>query len=211
MSEARRFPWVERGVFLLAIVLLSAWSYVKLDSREYQSEAARRIQMVGLDRLRTEPVHRDADAVPRTRQLMMRSGIIGNLEIPIARISSVVAEGTDALTLDRAIGHLVGTDLPGEGGHVALAGHRDTFFRRLGRVRLGDRIRFTTPDGTYEYRVSKMGVVPPDRTDVIRESALTLITCYPFDAIGHAPLRFVVQAEPVARSSESQRTAYSIR
>ena len=55
----------------------------------------------------------------------------------------------------------------------------------------------TTPDGTFDYRVEWLAIVDPARTDVVAstgESALTLVTCYPFDYVGRAPLRYVVRA-----------------
>ena len=81
--------------------------------------------------------------------------------------------------------------------HSALAGHRDTFFRRLGELRMGDEILFTTTHGRLSYRVRELMVVNPDAVWVLSPSAgadLTLITCYPFHYVGLAPHRFIVQA-----------------
>jgi sortase A len=56
-------------------------------------------------------------------------------------VSAVVRAGSDARTLSLAVGHIPGTALPGEAGNVGLAGHRDTFFRRLRSIRADDEIR----------------------------------------------------------------------
>jgi LPXTG-site transpeptidase (sortase) family protein len=114
-------------------------------------------------------------------------------------VSAVVREGVDSKTLRRAAGHVPGTALPGDDGNVAVAAHRDTFFRGLRDVRENDRIRMVTPDGTFEYVVRSTTIVTPTDVEVLdpREGKreLTLITCYPFNYVGHAPKRFIVKAE----------------
>jgi sortase A len=131
---------------------------------------------------------------------------IGLLEIPSAGISEIVAEGTDVLTLRRGVGHIVGTARPGEPGNVGLAGHRDTVFRGLRKLRRADRIVLVTAGGSFEYAVEALQTVGPERTDVLDAGShptLTLVTCYPFDFIGPAPLRFVVRAREVGPSLTS--------
>ncbi|HXN22834.1 MAG TPA: class D sortase [Candidatus Dormibacteraeota bacterium] len=128
-------------------------------------------------------------------------GLIGVLEIPRLGISSVVDEGVDNDTLLVAVGHVPGTAFPGEVGNVALAGHRDTFFRELGQLRSGDDIVVTTLGGSYRYRVEATRIVNPSANEVLDASdrpTLTLITCYPFRYIGSAPRRFIVVARQVA-------------
>ncbi|HKA14349.1 MAG TPA: class D sortase [Myxococcota bacterium] len=126
---------------------------------------------------------------------------IGRLEIPDVDLSVMVLEGTDASTLDRAVGHIPGTARPGEPGNLAIAGHRDGYFRGLRHVQTGDAISLTTLEGVAHYRVDKIEVVKPGRTDVLAPSAsatLTLVTCYPFYHIGDAPSRYIVHARQVA-------------
>ena len=125
-------------------------------------------------------------------------GLIGRLEIPRLNVSVIVMEGDDDSTLARAVGHVPGTALPWDVGNAVIAGHRDTFFRPLKDIQLSDTIRFTTPEGTTEYRVISTKVVSPNDTWVLDENSpdtLTLVTCYPFYYIGPAPKRFIVQAE----------------
>jgi LPXTG-site transpeptidase (sortase) family protein len=134
-------------------------------------------------------------------------GVLGRIEIVRLGISAVIAEGTDVATLKGAVGHVLSTSQPGEAGNVGLAAHRDGLFRGLGGVRQNDIIRIVTPRGSYSYRVEYSVVVGPKRVDLLDSTAvpsLTLITCYPFHWIGHAPKRFVVRAvqfEPLARDS----------
>jgi LPXTG-site transpeptidase (sortase) family protein len=124
--------------------------------------------------------------------------IIGRMEIPRVGISAVVLEGDAADILSKAVGHVPTTALPAAPGNVVIAGHRDTFFRNLRKIRKDDEITFTTTQGVYNYRVGLIETVGPRDVQVLQpsdHSTLTLITCYPFDFIGPAPQRFIVKAD----------------
>ena len=132
--------------------------------------------------------------------LLSDPGLIGRVEIPRLDISAMVREGVDAATLSRAVGHVPSTPLPGAAGNVAIAAHRDTYFRNVRNIRNGDRIRMVTPKGTYEYIVDSLKIVEPTEVNVLDptpEPAITLVTCYPFNYIGSAPKRFIVRARQV--------------
>ncbi len=123
--------------------------------------------------------------------------VLGRIEIPRVGVSAIVREGDDAATLSIAVGHIPGTARPGEQGNVALAGHRDSFFRALRNIRAGDVIRLRVRGRGDEYRVDSTEVVAAAETRVLastRDAVLTLVTCYPFEWIGHAPRRFIVHA-----------------
>ena len=124
--------------------------------------------------------------------------VVGRLEIPRLGIRAIVREGVDDETLKVAVGHIPGTARPGEIGNIGLAGHRDTFFRALRKIRKGDLVRLTTLDGSETYRVTSSRVVDPAQVGVLDGTsgtrALTLVTCFPFEFIGAAPKRFVVEA-----------------
>ncbi len=135
-------------------------------------------------------------AAPR----LHRDELVGRLEIPRLGMNVMVREGEDEATLAEAVGHLPSTPLPGALGNVALAGHRDTFFRPLRKLRVNDRISIATLKGTYQYRVQSIRIVHPDDVSVLKASAeptLTLVTCYPFYYVGAAPERFIVRARQV--------------
>lgn len=132
--------------------------------------------------------------------------LVGRLEIPKRGISVMVLEGDDEGILAEAAGHVPSTALPGGAGNVAIAGHRDTFFRALRNIHRDDLITFATTRGIYEYRVESMDKVRPQDLQVLHASAqptLTLITCYPFNYIGAAPMRFVVKAPEIAPSQSN--------
>jgi sortase A len=123
--------------------------------------------------------------------------VVGRLEIPRLGLSTVVFEGADRAVLERGAGHLPGSALPGERGNTVLAAHRDTFFRSLRGIRVGDVVRIQRPQKDSAYVVQSARIVEPDEVDVLKPTpgpALTLITCYPFRFIGPAPERFVVRA-----------------
>lgn len=126
--------------------------------------------------------------------------VLGTLEIPRLGVESVVIAGADETALRRGVGHITGSGLPGSGGTVGLAGHRDGVFRPLERVRRDDVVLVDLPDGRYRYRVVGTAVVQPSDTWVLdppRDDTierLTLVTCYPFRFVGPAPRRFIVYA-----------------
>jgi sortase A len=133
---------------------------------------------------------------------------IGTLEIARLGLTGVVVEGDQDAVLDRAIGHLPDTPLPWREGNSALAAHRDAIFRPLRGVRLGDVLRLKTPHGDFDYRVSETLIVKPEDVwvlDPTRVTTLTLISCWPFDYIGHAPERFIVRAERIPTVSVARR------
>ncbi|HEV7764795.1 MAG TPA: class D sortase [Thermoanaerobaculia bacterium] len=137
---------------------------------------------------------------PRVTKVAARSSAFGRIEIPRIGVRAIVKEGADEKTLARAVGLVPGSARPGEIGNMVLAGHRDTFFWPLRKIKVNDRIRMVVPPNTYEYRVQSLRVVAPEETSVLASNGveeLTLVTCYPFRFIGSAPERFIVSAARV--------------
>ena len=191
---------LERLLFAIAAVCLGYFGYTTTEARLYQAWENRQLDAI-LAGVSHDARPGDADeaattvAVPRLAP--PPGAILGRLEIPRLGVSTIVRAGSDARTLNLAVGHIAGTALPGDSGNVGLAGHRDTFFRRLESIRADDEIRFVTPDGVYVYRVQRTDVVEPTDVwvlDSTGETILTLVTCYPFTYVGPAPERFVVRA-----------------
>lgn len=111
-----------------------------------------------------------------------------------------VVEGTSKKSLRKGPGHLEGSAMPGSPGNSVIAGHRDTHFRVLKDVVVGDEIRIDLGTERYLYRIVSTSIVPPTDVSSLEassDSILTLITCYPFYFIGPAPERFVVRAQAV--------------
>ncbi len=129
------------------------------------------------------------------------------LRIPRINIEAPVLEGTDDLTLNRALGRIAGTARFGETGNIGIAGHRDGFFRELKDIQLGDRIEVETTQGTSAYIVNNLQIVSPTDVQVLQPastSTVTLVTCYPFYFVGTAPRRFVVHAKLVSDVSSDK-------
>ena len=111
-----------------------------------------------------------------------------------------VFAGTDQVTLNRGAGLVEGTALPGESGNVVVSAHRDTFFRPLQHIEVGDEIELVARDRTHYFTVTNVSITDALDVGVLdaqAERELTLITCYPFQYVGFAPDRFVVRAVPV--------------
>ena len=106
-------------------------------------------------------------------------------------------EGTDDVTLNRGVGRIEGTAHPGEDGNLGIAGHRDSFFRVLKDIKVGDRVDLEGLERSDTYVVDQVEIVDPGDVSVLRprsKPSLTLVTCYPFYFIGSAPRRYIVHA-----------------
>ena len=108
--------------------------------------------------------------------------------------------GANPDQLKIGIGQIERTALPGENNNTILSGHRDTVFRQLEKVAVGDVLSISTYAGQFTYKVRKIRIVDKDDRTVIvpkPKATLTVITCYPFGFFGHAPKRYVIIADLV--------------
>jgi sortase A len=124
--------------------------------------------------------------------------VLGRVSIDRLNLSAMVRQGVDEGTLKRAVGHVPSTALPGQPGNFAIAAHRDTLFRVLKDIHIGDEVTFQTQTANFRYQVMSTKIVKPTDVSVLRPEGkaklLTMITCYPFYYVGSAPKRFIVQA-----------------
>ena len=181
---------VERILFVIGIVALGWYATARLAAAREQSALSRELE-AARSAMDAQPAATRAPAALAARAL------IGRIEVPRLKLSALAREGVDVRTLRGSVGHVPGTALPGAEGNAAFAAHRDTFFSPLKWIRKGDEVLVTTPDGVHRYAVNRTRVVDPSDVSVLqpsREHTLTLITCYPFDYVGSAPKRFIVQA-----------------
>lgn len=126
---------------------------------------------------------------------------VARLQVERLGIDQILLAGASGRTLAFGPGHLTGTARPGTPGHSLVSGHRDTHFAFLRELVPGDQLRVLLPDGrTRSYAVAGSGVYHRDQLWLLDQpelDRLTLVTCYPFDAVHPGgPLRYVVQAEP---------------
>jgi sortase A len=181
--EVMMSRYAARVLLAAGLVALGYAAYVVADAKAFQA----------IEQQRFEHARDGAAAVPA----LVDGGSIGEIQIPRLGLTAIVVQGDSSAILQRAVGHLTGTALPGESGNVVLAGHRDTFFRPLKQVHAGDAITLKTRDGDFEYLVESTAVVRPSDVRVLQPTGgrtLTLITCFPFSYLGAAPDRFIVRA-----------------
>lgn len=196
MTRHALLHWTERGLMAVGVGLAAWCAAILVEARFHQTAPLTAPLVVTQTVLPGDGGDAKAPATPAPSAGML----LGRLEVPTVNLSTVVLEGSDDATLSRGSGHIEDTPFPGQPGNVGIAGHRDTTFRALRHIHVGDALEFTTADRLYRYRISKTLIVGPDDVYVLDptpQPALTLVTCYPFEFVGHAPRRFIVRAELV--------------
>ena len=220
-TGSKAFRIIERGLLLLGVLLLVMFAFAhihrfimfraemaKFEARQLEStkESVARIEAIDGAKHDTD-LHQapDTEYSPwgnqRTKLYQANLGkpveSLSVLRITALDLEVPVLEGTDEVTLNRGVGRIAGTSLPGQGGNIGIAGHRDGFFRRLKDIRAGDAIELATISGTDVFVVDRIRVTSPADVAVLRprtKHSVTLVTCYPFYFVGPAPRRFIVQA-----------------
>ncbi|HTA45105.1 MAG TPA: class D sortase [Bryobacteraceae bacterium] len=194
--------WIQRLLFGVGFVILGYCGAYYVNTHLQQKYGNRE-----LDRLLS---NREVPGPKPAVRSIPEGELVGRVEIPKLHFSAVVFQGTDNNVLDRGVGHLDGSALPGQPGNVVLAAHRDTFFRSLRNIHTGDTVDVTTPDGARSYTVDSTTIVDPTQTSVMAPTptpSLTLITCYPFYFVGHAPKRFIVRAHDTQYDVKNNKAA----
>jgi sortase A len=199
---------VERVLFATAFVSLGWCAWTLVDAAQFEHRQQGRLNALGVEAYGPPRVPFAPKGAVATRRETRESGLVGRLEIERLGLSAIVAEGIGSRTLRRSVGHVPGSAFPGEPGNVVLAAHRDRHFRPLRKIREGDLVRLTTPDGAFAYRVEFVRVVEAESHELVADLAapvLTLVTCYPFYFVGDAPQRFVVRARMVTQRARSTK------
>lgn len=201
--------WIERGLIALGIGL-AVWSgFTVIESRYFRNLPIPAVSG-GVTVLPGEGPASDANAVGRSGEAraVEEGAWIARLEGPSVGLSATVLEGTAEPTLRRGAGHIEGTAFPGSPGNVGIAGHRDTTFRPVRHLKLGDPLVLVTADRAFAYRISETLIVDPKDVYVLdptEHPTLTLVTCYPFTFIGSAPRRYIVRAELVREEARQSK------
>jgi sortase A len=194
----RLLKWLERLLLVAGVAALVWCAYILTTSYVVQRLAREQLASTPPTSTSTSPPIETSPSASSTAPSSVAVGTpLAELSIPRVGLSAVVFQGSDNHTLRQGLGHIETTPLPGEQGNVAIAGHRDSFFRTLQDVQVGDDIWVATVEDRVHYRVSWFQIVKPDEISVIGPTSaavLTLVTCYPFGFIGRAPDRFVVRA-----------------
>ena len=123
--------------------------------------------------------------------------VLGILEVPSVGLKVPVYSTDTELTMDRGAGVIDGMAYPHEPGNIGIAGHRDGYFRVLKDVQVGDSLALQTLEGPKEFTIDSVQVVEITDTHLLQDTddqTVTLVTCYPFYFVGHAPQRYIVTA-----------------
>jgi sortase A len=202
-------PWrrAEKALLLVGIFTLAAYAAARVHTKFSSRLALHEFSSLYVtDSGKREKLNERVDFTlwnPKRVQAYQES-LLAKPDIPIAvlRIPKIhlevpVFNGTDALTLNRGAGRIIGTAEIGQRGNIAIAAHRDGFFRMLKDIAPGDLLWLDTPGKTIHYVIGRTEVVQPEDVSVLRDTgttSLTLVTCFPFYFIGSAPQRFIVHA-----------------
>ena len=204
MPASTRLRWLElalMGIGLAAAVLYACMNVPAVIARMQTPATAASSDGAVI------PVSALGSAYLRGERTDLDGTTIGTISVPQIRLSAPLIEGVEDRDLRRGVGHVPGSAQSGGLGNMVLAAHRDTVFRPLRSIQKGMDIQVKGAEGTFHYHVDSLQVVAPNRLDVLEISnqpEVTLITCYPFNFIGSAPMRFIVKAHLVSPSPDKR-------
>ena len=214
-SLKRSLGWVEAGFYLSGIALLSVFFVLRFEG-EQQREAglaafeAASTAVSGSGQepgphalLPGEAPDQSLWADKRIREYEQSLAVDAGPPLAVMKIGKLgievpVYDGASDLNLNRGVGRIRGTARIDANGNLGIAGHRDGFFRGLKDIAIGDAIQVRSLEREVTYTVSSIDIVDPDDVSVLSPTdnmSVTLVTCYPFYYVGHAPKRFIVKAE----------------
>lgn len=152
-----------------------------------------------LNEIRSEP---DSVAPPSGACSLAEGDVVARMTVPRLDLDLSVREGITDSTLARGAGHLSATALPGEEAphrECVIAIARDPDSAEIGRLRLGESVRMTTPGGARTYRVAERLIVEPSdlRLGAAADPRILLWTPYPTGTLGPARHRLALVLEPV--------------
>ena len=194
MTAGDVLRWLERGLLATGIALAVWCAVVLVEARYHKALPVPPPPAAVVTALPGETPEPNA----HPHATVEAGSWVARIEAPSVNLSATVLEGSDDGTLARGAGHIEDTPFPGEAGNVGIAGHRDTTFRPVRNLHVGDPLVVTTSNRVYRYRISKTAIVEPEDVYVLDPAdhpTLTLVTCYPFEFVGHAPKRFIIHAE----------------
>jgi len=130
----------------------------------------------------------------------------GLLEVPAIGLVAPVEEGTGDAVLSVAVGHDPNSAWPGATGNAVLEAHDVSYFVNIDQLKPGDTVRYVTPCATYVFAVQSHHVVA--QGSAVYNTAtptVTMVTCWPTDALWFTPDRYLVSATEVQVQRTSPR------
>jgi|GEM_PF-6687744 len=164
------------------------------DSPEYDDELKKKRARYLLEQLQAQGLYMPANPEPSTwKGDEENPEVFARMIIPKIELIAPVVRGIAKEDIKLAVGHIPGTEEPGEMGNSVYAGHRShtfgRFFNRLGEIEVGDVIIIETTEYKFTYVVSEKFIVDPDEVwvmdDIPGEALLTLVTCEPLYGNSH--------------------------
>jgi len=212
----RKLGWLEATLFISGLALLAVFFQVRASSELQRSEGVQAFLDAEISQVQLKNGKDGQLAVvdlkapdqalwSEQRVIDYEESLKVGKDLPLAvltieklGIQVPVYDGTDEFNLNRGVGRIKGTAAIDGQGNLGIAGHRDGFFRALEDIKEGDVIELLTTQGIINYNVSSIKIVEPTDVSVLAattSSTITLVTCYPFYYVGHAPKRYIVKAE----------------
>jgi len=211
----RRLGWLEAGFYLGGVALLVIFFQIRSSSDQQREEGIKTFNMAAESQVElkdpasgvaslAEVAAPNLDLWADNRIAEYEESLKVDAEVPLAvmtidklGIQVPVYDGASDFNLNRGVARIKGTARVGDNGNLGIAGHRDGFFRGLKDIAVGDSIELKTVRGTVNYEVSSIVIVDPSDISVLSptaEKTITIVTCYPFYYVGHAPKRYIVKA-----------------
>ena len=148
-----------------------------------------------------------------TEQLTV-GGVMAYVDIPKINVYLPVQHGTGADTLEKSVGHVVGTSLPvgGESSHAVLSAHSgmasSKLFSDIDQLEKGDTFYIHVLGEVLAYEVDAINTVLPTDTSLLQivggKDMVTLVTCTPFGVNTH---RLLVRGHRIPYTPEQEATA----
>src|SRR5665647_918304 len=191
---------ISLGIGIVSWSLLNIKDQTQLLSNVYQSYYQGTATVVSIPEVPSVVVSIPENQAVVYEEYPSQGDIFGNLWIPVLKQNIPIVEGTGNEELKKGAGHFIDSVLPGVKDNCVISGHRETVFKNLGLLKIGDQLIIETSTGIFTYEINHIRIVDKDDRTVIVPTALatlTLTTCYPFNYIGAAPDRYILIGELV--------------
>ena len=215
-SLKRKLGWLEAILFISGVALLAVFFQARASSEQQREGGVQAFLEAGASQSQTQLApdgevkiiqvsapDQELWSARRVTDYEESLKIVKDLPLAVLTIEKLniqvpVYNGTEEVILDRGVGRIKGTARIDGKGNLGIAGHRDGFFRPLKDIVVGDSMELLTTTGSVNYRVTSIVIVDPGDVSVLaptEKATITLVTCYPFYFVGHAPKRYIVKAE----------------
>ncbi len=217
-SLKSKLGWFEATLFIGGLALLGVFFQARISSEQQREEGVQAFIEAGAVQASAQPEpgidgdakliqfrapDQDSWSAQRIKNYENSVNIINDLPLAVLSIDKLkiqvpVYNGTEEVALNRGVGRIKGTARIDGEGNLGIAGHRDGFFRPLKDIVVGDSMELLTTTGVVNYQVTSIVIVDPSDISVLaptKMNTITLVTCYPFYFVGHAPKRYIVKAE----------------